>query len=105
MRPERFDKERLVAVDVLSCDQDASLIDAQLAAKTVDVSEAGMKMSMYVALPEKARIALLLGNEPSQFHLQGEVRWLRDDGETCVGILLDKQSQDYLRWREVFADF
>lgn len=104
MRPERFDKERKIVVDVLSCEEDASLIDAQLAAKTIDVSETGMKVSMYVALPENARIALHLDSDSRQFNLQGEVRWLREEGETWVGILLDEQSPDYLLWREAFAD-
>ena len=104
MRPERFDKERKVVVDVLSCEDDETLIDAQLAARTIDVSEAGMKVSLYVAVPENAQLALQLDTESRQFKLQGEVRWLRDEGETWIGIRLDEQSPDYLSWREAFAD-
>lgn len=104
MRPERFEKERNLVVDVISCEKDASLADAQLAAKTVDVSAAGMKVAMYVALPEKARLALQVDCAVRQFNLAGEVRWLRDEGETWIGILLDKESPDFESWQEAFAD-
>lgn len=104
MRPERFEKERKVVLDVLSCEQDTSLTDAQMLAKTIDVSEAGMKVSLYVGVPEKARVALRLDGELQQFKLEGEVRWVRDDGEPWVGVLLDPECADYALWREAFAN-
>ena len=104
MRPERFDKERDIVVNVLDCDKDKTLTDAQLAGRTIDVSAAGMKVSMYVALPEKARIALHLDSAARRFDLEGEVRWYRDEGETCVGIQLDEACADYESWLAAFAD-
>lgn len=104
MRAERFEKERKLVVDVLSCERDVTLADAQLAGKTIDVSAAGMKVAMYVALPERARLALHLDAASRQFNLEGEVRWLRDDGEAWMGIQLDEASPDFESWQEVFAD-
>lgn len=104
MRPERFEKERNLVVDVISCEDDCRLADAQIAGKTIDVSAAGMKVAMYVAVPERARLLLHLDGASRRFNLEGEVRWLRDDGETWMGIMLDEASPDFESWQEVFAD-
>ncbi|HKI74793.1 MAG TPA: hypothetical protein VJ998_09120, partial [Pseudomonadales bacterium] len=69
MRPDRIEKERHVVVDILSCDKDTSLDHAQLAGKTIDVSAAGMKVTMYVPVPEHARVALHVDGETRQFNL------------------------------------
>ena len=104
MRSERFEKERDLVVDVISCEKDEMLTNAQIAGKTIDVSEAGMKLAMYVGVPERARIAVHLNAPFRQFNLEGEVRWLRDNGEAWVGVLLDENSTDYESWREAYAD-
>ena len=88
-------------VDVISCEKDEMLTNAQIAGKTIDVSEAGMKLAMYVGVPERARIALHLNAPFRQFNLEGEVRWLRENGEAWVGVLLDEDSTDYESCRAV----
>lgn len=102
-RPRRVELEQDIVISVLSCDSEPALADAHLAARTIDVSEQGMKVWLYVPVPERTRVALDVPG-PGSFRLEGEVRWLHDGGEIRIGVLIDEHSADFEDWRRSFDD-
>lgn len=100
-RPQRVELEKDIVINVLACDEEPVLADAHLAARTIDVSEHGMKVWLYVAVPERTRVALDVPG-PGNFRLEGEVRWVHEGGEIRVGVLIDEHSADFEEWRQSF---
>jgi len=47
-------------------------------------------------------LGLRLDLETSLYRLEGEVRWAREDGQYCVGLLLDAESPDFVSWTKMF---
>lgn len=102
MRPDRIEKDEEVLVDIISCEKEPDLHDIHLSGRTMDVSEAGMKVTMTVSVPEQTKLGLRLDMDQKVFRLEGQVRWSKSDGEVTVGVLLDKDSPDYQKWLEIF---
>ena len=101
-RPTRVNLQQDLVIRVLACDKDPLLTDAHLSAKTIDVSESGMKVWLYVPVPQQTRVSL---NVPGSgdLRLEGEVRWVEDAGEIRIGVLIDEQSADFAAWREMIG--
>jgi hypothetical protein len=103
MRPPRIIQEKDIVVDVVRCDAEPLLANARCAVRTIDVSELGLKASVYVPLPPHTRIALRLTIDGEAFDLQGEVRWSREAGEILIGVRIDDTAPGYARWREMLS--
>jgi len=101
MRPDRIETEEPVLVDVISC-TDPSLNDVHMSGKILDISETGMKVTMATAVPEKTLLGFRLDTGTDVFRLEGEVRWITNNGEVMMGILLDKTCSDFTKWTELF---
>lgn len=101
MRADRIEKEESVLVDVIAC-ENPELLDTHLAGQTLDISEAGMKVTMKVEVPNTTRLGLRLEMDQKVFRLEGQVRWTRQDGEISMGIKLDPESADYAMWEQLF---
>lgn len=99
-RPRRLALEEDIVIDVLDCAADPQLAHAQLAARTVDVSAAGMKVWLYVPVPPDTRVTLRLPDEG--LRIEGRVRWLKEGDEVRVGVLLDGDDTSIDDWREKF---
>ena len=103
MRPERFEKEEPVQVDVLYSDGNPELKTLHVSGKTLDISEMGMKVTMSNDLPPKdSRVGLQLELGDKIFRLEGEVRWTVNSGQQMLGVELDDASGDYAKWVEMF---
>lgn len=102
MRLDRIEREEDVLVDVISCRRDPSLNDTSMSCKTVDVSEAGMKVASDLDIPVATVLGLRLDLSSVLYRLEGEVRWCKDEGTHYVGLLLDEESADYANWTRMF---
>ena len=100
-RPRRLALEEDIVIDVLDCQADPQLAHAQLAARTVDVSEKGMKVWLYVPVPPATRVTLRLP-DPDGLSVEGEIRWVKEGEEVRVGVLLDTDDRAVADWREKF---
>lgn len=101
MRPDRVEKDESVLVDILAS-SNPELLDTHLSGRTIDVSEAGMKVTMKVEVPSDSRLGLRLDVGEKVFRLEGQVRWSRNDGEISMGVKLDPSSPDYEMWERLF---
>jgi hypothetical protein len=102
MRLDRIEREKSVLVDVINCRRQPDLNDTSMMCQTIDVSEEGMQFSSELDLPVNTRLGLRLDLETSLYRLEGEVRWAREDGQYCVGLLLDTESPDFVSWTRMF---
>ena len=103
MRLDRIERDEEVLVDVIRCVNQPDLMDTALACRTVDVSENGLKMSAMMHIPVNTVLGLRLDLSSKLYRLQGEVRWVRDEGGHYVGLLLsDDESQDMSAWTQMF---
>lgn len=102
MRLDRIEREESVLVDVINCVNQPDLNDTSMMCQTIDVSELGMQVSSELDLPVNTRLGRRLDTETSLYRLESEVRWAREDGQFCVGLLLDKESPDFISWTKMF---
>lgn len=102
MRLDRIEQVDDVLIDVIRCQANPELVDTSLACQTVDVSEAGMKVSSSLGLPIETVLGLRLDLSSALYRLQGQVRWCTNEETHYVGLLLDESSPDYVSWTRRF---
>ena len=102
MRLSRIERKEDVTMDVIQCSAQPHLIDTSMSCKTVDISAHGMKVSTRIPIPVNTILDLTLDSSSRLYHLQGEVRWARDEGRHYVGLRLDNDSQDINAWSKMF---
>ena len=102
MRLDRIEREEDVLVDVIHCVNKPELNDTSMACRTVDVSEAGMKVAGDMNLPIATVLGLRLDLSNNLYRLEGEVRWCSNDEMHYVGLLLDEDSPDFANWTRMF---
>ncbi len=102
MRLDRIEKEEDVLIDVIHCGTNPVLNDTAMACRTVDVSEAGMKVASALDLPVDTVVGLRLDLSSRLYRLEGEVRWCRNEDQHYVGLLIDENSPDYVNWTHMF---
>ncbi len=100
MRLDRIDRDEEILVNIINCEDEPDLNDTSLACRTVDVSEHGLKMSISMSIPVNTVVGLRLNLPKRLYRLEGEVRWVREDGH--VGLLLNDDSPDFKAWMEQF---
>ncbi|MCB1693882.1 MAG: PilZ domain-containing protein [Pseudomonadales bacterium] len=101
-RPMRLELHEDIIVNVVNCEAEPLLANAQLSAKTIDVSASGMKVWLYVPVPQRTQVTLDMPGA-GDLRLEGEVRWMEESGEIRVGVLIDEHSEDFPAWRERFS--
>ena len=103
MRLERIERDDNIFVDVLQCQDQPDLKHAALTCRMVDVSGNGMKMASGMHIPVDTVLGLRVDFPSHLYRLQGQVRWVRDDNEHYVGVLLDDvESPDIDAWTRLF---
>lgn len=102
MRLDRIEREEDVLIDVINCLGNPELNDTSLACRTVDVSEAGMKVASDVEFPVATVLGLRLDFSDKLYRLEGEVRWCNVEDKQYVGLLIDEASPDYINWTQMF---
>ena len=102
MRLDRIEREEDILIDVINCVGDPELNDTSLACRTVDVSEAGMKVVSDVNFPVSTVLGLRLDLSNVLYRLEGEVRWCNQEERHYVGLLLDEDSPDFINWTRMF---
>ena len=102
MRLDRIEQEESVLVDVINCINQPDLNDTSMSCTTVDVSEEGMQVETDMELPVSTVLGLRLDVASTLYRLEGEVRWAREDGNYYMGLLLDKESPDFISWARRF---
>jgi len=102
-RPERIETEEEVLVNVLQCQPQPELNEAEMACRTLDVSEYGMKVTSCVPIPATSRLAISLDVDSGVYRLQGEVRWGHEEDRYYAGLRLDHDnSPDFDAWARRF---
>ena len=102
LRLDRIERSEEVLVDVIDCVDQPDLNATSLACRTVDVSETGIKMTAGMPIPVNTVMGLRLDLSSHLYRLEGEVRWIRDEGKHTMGLLLDEESPDIDEWAEMF---
>ena len=102
MRLDRIEREEDVLIDVINCAGNPDLNDTSLACRTIDVSEAGMKVASDVSFPVATILGLRLDLADTLYRLEGEVRWCNREERHYVGLLLDQDSPDIVNWTRMF---
>lgn len=102
MRLDRIERAEDVLVDVIHCSLNPELNDTSMACRTVDISEAGMKVTGGMDIPVSTVLGLRLDLADTLYRLEGEVRWCSNDEQHYVGLLLDEQSPDFVNWIRIF---
>ncbi len=102
MRLDRIEREEDVLVDVINCTTQPELNDTSWSCRTVDVSEAGMKVSSEMDIPVQTVLGLRLDLSSVLYRLEGEVRWCKEAGKHYVGLQIDEDSPDFVSWTRMF---
>ncbi len=102
MRLDRIERDEEILIDVIQCKERPELMDTSVSCRTVDVSEHGMKLCTVLAVPVNTVLGLRLELSDTLYRLQGEVRWVRDEGMHYLGLMLHQDSPDYPAWNEMF---
>jgi hypothetical protein len=102
MRLDRIEKQEVVIIDVINCMTQPELNGTSLTGSTLDVSESGMKVAAAMAIPVSTRLGLRLDLGSRLYRLEGVVRWSKNEGQHCIGLLLDDDSADIVAWQRMF---
>ena len=95
-------------VHVHECREDPEMVGVSVACEAVDFSPNGLQFRTDQPLLQGSLINITIGiGEPfAMFLLRGEIRWIRQVGDThAMGILLqDESNTDYEVWQRRFAE-
>ncbi|MCB1644088.1 MAG: PilZ domain-containing protein [Pseudomonadales bacterium] len=101
-RPPRIEREEELVVQVIACKTEPELVGAYLSARTLDVSATGMKLVLYVPLPEGTRLTVEVKNA-DHLQIEGEVRWFEAGDIIKAGVMLDELSDSITTWQSIWA--